>query len=66
MKIYGIYDLKNNEQCVRIGTLGEIIKFLSITAREIGKVTKGSILRSRYEIVFLYAEPSKICKAVTI
>lgn len=34
MKIYGIYDLDNNEQCLRVGTIGEIIKFMNITPRE--------------------------------
>lgn len=28
MKIYGVYDIKDNEQCIRVGTLPEIIKFL--------------------------------------
>ena len=27
MKIYGIYDITNKEQCVRIGTLKDIMKF---------------------------------------
>ena len=55
MKIYGIYDITNNEQCVRIGTLGEIIKFLNITARETTRMFKDK-LRGRYEVVYLYTE----------
>lgn len=55
MKIYGIYDLKNSEQCIRIGTLGEIIKFLNITARETSRMFTNR-LRGRYEVVYLYTE----------
>ena len=29
MNIYGIYDTENNEQCMRVGTLKEIVKFNS-------------------------------------
>lgn len=56
MKIYGIYDTKNNEQCVRVGTLGEIIKFLNITSREVTRMLKGCKLRNRYEVMYLYTE----------
>ena len=56
MKIYGIYDTKNKEQCVRVGTLAEIIKFLNITAREFGRAINGTLLRNRYELKFLYIE----------
>ncbi|MEI3436435.1 MAG: hypothetical protein V8S10_09095 [Clostridia bacterium] len=40
MNIYGIYDTKNNEQCMRVGTLQEIVRFLNLTAREAGKGIK--------------------------
>ena len=40
MSIYGIYDIKENEQCMRVGTLQEIIKFLNLTAREFGRAIK--------------------------
>lgn len=54
MKIYGIYDLNNNEQCVRVGTLGEIIKFLDITSREVTRMFKGCKLRNRYKVIYIY------------
>ena len=57
MKIYGIYDLKNQEQCLRIGTLREIIKFLNITPREFGRGLKNSnMIRNQYEIYYLFQE----------
>lgn len=40
MKIYGIYNIKENEQCIRIGTLQEIIAFLDLTVRELGLALK--------------------------
>ncbi|MBR2744923.1 MAG: hypothetical protein IKE01_06500 [Clostridia bacterium] len=55
MKIYGIYDLKNSEQCVRVGTLGEIINFLSITTRETTRMFKDK-LRGRYKVIYLFTE----------
>lgn len=57
MKIYAIYDLKNQEQCLRIGTLREIIKFLNITPREIGRGLKNcDVIRNQYEIYYLFQE----------
>ena len=55
MKIYGIYDMKNNEQCIRVGTLKEIIKFLNISARETTRMFK-NILRNRYKVMYLFTE----------
>ena len=40
MNIYGIYDIKQNEQCLRVGTLQEIIKFSNLSVREIGLALK--------------------------
>ncbi len=57
MKIYGIYNIKEKEQCVRVGTLKEIIKFLDLTAIELGlALRRNSIIRSKYEICYLYKE----------
>lgn len=57
MRIYGIYNLKEKEQCIRIGTLAEIIKFLDLTAREIGSALKrNSIVRNQYRICYLFKE----------
>ena len=51
MNIYGIYDIKEKEQCIRVGTLEEIIKFLNLTPRELGRALKSnSTVRSRYKI----------------
>lgn len=57
MNIYGIYDTKNNEQCMRIGTLQEIVKFLNLTARQIElALTKNMIIMHKYKIYFLFRE----------
>lgn len=56
MKIYGVYDIKDNEQCIRVGTLPEIINFFSITARETTRMLKKCRLRGKYEVVYLYTE----------
>lgn len=56
MKIYGVHDIKDNEQCIRVGTLPEIIKFFSITARETTRMLKKCRLRGKYEVVYIYTE----------
>ena len=57
MKIYGIYSIKEKEQCLRVGTLEEIIKFLDLTARELSRALKNNnLIRSKYEICYLYKE----------
>ncbi len=56
MKIYGIYDITNKEQCVRVGTLQEIIRFLNISARALSRALKGDKINSRYNLVYLYTE----------
>lgn len=53
MKIYGIYNIKEEKQCMRIGTLEEIIKFLDLTPRELGRaLRKDSTVRNKYKIYF--------------
>ena len=54
MKIYGIYDTKNSEQCLRVGTLKEVVRFLDLTAKEIGRAIKSNNLIS----CLLYTSPS--------
>lgn len=57
MNIYGIYDIKNNEQCIRVGTLEEIVKFLNLTVREIGRaLNKNDTIRKSYKIYYLFKE----------
>lgn len=57
MNIYGIYNVKENEQCMRIGTLEEIVKFLNLTARELScALNKNSLVRNKYEIYYLFQE----------
>lgn len=57
MKIYGIYDIKEKEQCIRVGTLEEIIKFLNLKPRELGRaLRKDSTVRNKYKIYFLFVE----------
>lgn len=56
MKIYGIYDLRNKEQCLRVGTLQEIIRFLGLSARSVGRALKGTRVSNRYDLVYLFEE----------
>lgn len=57
MSIYGVYDIKDKEQCIRVGTIAEIVKFLGISARHFDSVIKRhSLVDKRYQIYFLYIE----------
>ena len=57
MKIYGIYDEKNNEQCIRVGGIVEIIKFLNISARRFDRVLKkNEYIDKRYKLYYLFEE----------
>ena len=57
MNIYGIYNVKYYEQCVRVGTLQEIVKFLNLTARQIElALTKNRTIMHKYKIYFLFRE----------
>lgn len=57
MKIYGIYNIQESEQCIRVGTLQEIIKFLDLTARELGRgIKNNNLIRNKYKICYLYRE----------
>lgn len=57
MKIYGIYDTKNSEQCMRIGTLQEVVRFLNLTARESGRAIKSNnLIRNQYKLCYLFSE----------
>jgi len=57
MKIYEIYNVKENERCMRVGTLEEIITFLDLTVREVNKaLNKHKLIRNQYEICYLYKE----------
>lgn len=57
MNIYGVYDLKDKEQCVIVGTLIEIIKFLNVTTRSIDRaINKHNLIKQRYEVCYLFKE----------
>lgn len=57
MSIYGIYDVKDNERCMRVGTLKEVVDFLELTSRELSRALKNNnLVRSKYEICYLYDE----------
>ena len=57
MNIYRIYDIKNNEQCMRVGTLQEVVKFLNLTAREMSRaLKKNNMVRNHYKIYYLFNE----------
>ena len=57
MKIYGIYNMKDNESCMRVGTLIEIVRFLDLTARELSRaLNKNNLVRNTYRVCYLYTE----------
>ena len=57
MNIYGRYNEKESEQCVRVGTLPEIVKFLNLTVREVGRaLNKNNLVRHKYKIYYLFKE----------
>lgn len=57
MKIYGIYNIKENEQCLRVGTLEEIVKFLNLSSRDLGlALRRNSTIRNQYKIYYLFEE----------
>lgn len=57
MKIYGIYNIKENEQCTRIGTLQEIAVYLNLTGREISRALNNkNKIRNKYELYYLFEE----------
>ena len=50
MKIYGIYNIKENERCERVGSLQEIIMFLDLSTKEIGlALRRNATIRNKYE-----------------
>lgn len=57
MKEYGLYDVKNYEQCVRIGTLKEIAIHLKCSSNSLRsylsrrKIGKQNLLKRRYELI---------------
>lgn len=56
MNIYGIYDLSNKKQCVTVGTVDEIIRFLGLTARSFDNALRTGRYKERFEILYLYNE----------
>lgn len=60
MNIYGIYDLSNKEQCVTVGTVDEIMKFLGLTPRAFTKVMRAGNYKDRYLITYVYNEDQDI------
>lgn len=57
MNIYGIYDIKEKEQCIRIGTIDEIARFLSLTGREINSALKrNNLIKKQYKLCYLFKE----------
>ena len=57
MKIYGIYNIKEKEQCMRVGTLKEIKEFLNISPRRLElALRKKAKIKNQYQICYLYKE----------
>lgn len=56
MRIYGIYDLKNKEQVVMVGSILEIINFLNVSARSFDRLIKGALYKERYQVLYVYQE----------
>ncbi len=62
MEIYGIYDLKDKEQCVTVGTIDEISNFLRLPTRSFNKCMREGKYAERFEIVYLYDEEQETLK----
>jgi len=57
MKFYGVYDLKNNEQCVGIFNIKELSKFFNCSDNTIRTAISKKYLRnSRYLILKIEEE----------
>ena len=57
MKIYGIYNIKEKEQCLRVGPMEEIAIFLDLTAKEIGRALRNNnLIREKYKMCYLFEE----------
>ena len=60
--IYGIYDVKEKEQCVFVGEFVEIFKILNITARKsrilFEAIRNKKLIKDRYEVCLVYKERS--------
>lgn len=60
MDIYGVYDLKQKEQCILVGNLLDVKKYFGITARKLNNILKKhEIYKDRYELVYCYEEGEK-------
>jgi hypothetical protein len=55
MDIYGIYDKKDKEQCIFVGTLKEIKNFLGCSIRTFNNYLKYGG-NDRYSLVYVYKE----------
>lgn len=62
MKIYGIYDLKDKEQCLKVGDVKEIVEFLNVSARKFDRLIKSGLYQHRYEVLCVYEEKEEICE----
>lgn len=57
MSIYGIYNIEEKEQCLRVGTLGEVARFLEVTAKELDKALRNkNLIREKYKVCYLFKE----------
>ena len=57
MKIYGIYNIKEKEQCMRVGTLKEIKAFLEVTPRRLElALREETTIGKQYKICYVYKE----------
>lgn len=60
MKEYGLYDLKDNEQCVYIGNIKEMSNYLNYTIASLRSYLTRSkngtqkLLKHRYKLIEIY------------
>ena len=60
MKIYGIYEADELEQCIFVGTMEEIEKFTGMNRNSIGSaINRDCLINGRYKVKGLYFERSK-------
>lgn len=56
MEIYGIYENNKREQCITVGTLIEIKRFLNVGVRSLNNILRTGEYGKIYKIKYLYTE----------
>lgn len=72
MKEYGIYDVKENEQCVYLGNIFEIANYLNCSESSLRsyltrkKNGKQDLFQRKYELIEIHEEDNEVDEFVRI